>query len=96
VALTPFPEEEILDHLTQAPIVQVLTVSYRVRWVWSRLCSGTLHPGVSVGDAVIFLLNPWYDFRYMTSTPQGPTTAFGKNPMANKNPKQNITKEIKS
>ena len=43
-----------------------------------------------------FLLNPWYDFRYMTSTPRGPTTAFGKNPMANKNPKQNTTKEIKS
>jgi len=43
-----------------------------------------------------FLLNAWYDFRYMTSTPQGPTAAFGKNPMANKNLKQNITKEIKS
>jgi len=46
-------------------------------------------------DNFFFLLNPWYDFRYMTSTPQGPTTAFGKNPIANKNPKQNITNEIK-
>ena len=48
------------------------------------------------GEDFFFLLNPWYDCRYMTSTPQGPTTAFGKNLMANKNPKQNTTKEIKS
>lgn len=53
--LAPFPEKETLDRLTQGPIIQVLTVPYRIAFVGllaTTVCSGTLHPSVSVSDSV--------------------------------------------